>query len=34
VQALTVAQVNATLRKHVSVDKMSVFKAGDFAKSK
>ncbi len=33
VQALTVDQVNATLRKYVSVDKVSVFKAGDFAKS-
>jgi zinc protease len=33
VQALTVAQVNATMRKHVSLEKMSVFKAGDFAKA-
>jgi zinc protease len=33
VQALTAAQVNAALRKYVSVDKMSIFKAGDFARS-
>jgi len=32
VQALTAAQVNAALRKYVSVDKVSIFKAGDFAK--
>jgi hypothetical protein len=29
---LTVAQVNAALRKYVSLDKVSIFKAGDFAK--
>jgi zinc protease len=34
VQALTAAQVNATLRKYVSVDKVSIFKAGDFAKER
>src|SRR5580765_4851963 len=33
VQALTTAQVNAALRKYISVDKMSIFKAGDFARS-
>ena len=33
VQALTAAQVNAALRKYVSVDKVSIFKAGDFARS-
>ena len=33
VQALTTAQVNAALRKYVSVDKISIFKAGDFARS-
>ena len=32
VAALNVAQVNAALRKYVSVDKVSIFKAGDFAK--
>jgi zinc protease len=33
VQALTAAQVNAALRKYVSVDKVTIFKAGDFARS-
>jgi zinc protease len=33
VQALTAAQVNAALKKYVSVDKVSIFKAGDFARS-
>ena len=33
VQALTAAQVNAALRKYISVDKLSIFKAGDFARS-
>ena len=33
VAALNVAQVNAALRKYVSVDKVSIFKAGDFARS-
>jgi hypothetical protein len=33
VQALTTTQVNAALRKYVSVDKISIFKAGDFARS-
>jgi zinc protease len=33
VAALTVAQVNAALRKYVSLDKVSIFKAGDFAKA-
>jgi len=33
VAALDVAQVNAALRKYVSVDKVSIFKAGDFARS-
>jgi zinc protease len=32
VAALDVAQVNAALRKYVSVDQVSIFKAGDFAK--
>jgi len=32
VAALTVAQVNAALRRHVSVDAVSIVKAGDFAK--
>ena len=32
VAALNVAQVNAALRKYISVDKVSIFKAGDFAK--
>ncbi len=30
VQALTAAQVNAALRKYVSLEKVSIFKAGDF----
>ena len=33
VAALNAAQVNAALRKYVSVDKVSIFKAGDFARS-
>jgi zinc protease len=33
VAALTVAQVNAALRKYVSLEKVSIFKAGDFARS-
>jgi predicted Zn-dependent peptidase len=33
VQALDVAQVNAALKKHVSLDRVSIFKAGDFARS-
>jgi zinc protease len=33
VAALNVAQVNAALRKYVSVDKVSIVKAGDFARS-
>jgi len=33
VQALTAAQVNGAFRKYVSVDKMTMFKAGDFAKA-
>jgi zinc protease len=33
VQGLTAAQVNAALRKYVSVDKVSIFKAGNFARS-
>jgi zinc protease len=33
VAALDVEQVNAALRKYVSLDKMSIFKAGDFARS-
>ncbi len=32
VAALTVDQVNAALRKYVSLEKVSIFKAGDFAK--
>ena len=34
VAALTVVQVNAALRKHVSLDAVSIFKAGDFAAAK
>jgi len=34
VQALDVAQVNAALKKHVSLDSVSIFKAGDFARSR
>jgi zinc protease len=33
VAALTVAQVNAALRKYVTLDEVSIFKAGDFAKN-
>jgi zinc protease len=34
VQALTLAQLNAAFRKHIVPEKVSVFKAGDFAKTK
>ena len=33
VAALDAAQVNAAMRKYVSLDKVSIFKAGDFARS-
>lgn len=34
VQALTLEQVNAAFKKHINPEKLSVFKAGDFAKVK
>ena len=34
VEGLTAAKVNAAMRKHITPDKISVFKAGDFAKAK
>jgi len=34
VAALTVAQVNAALRKHISLDAITIVKAGDFARAK
>ncbi len=34
IAALTADQVNAAMRKYVTPDKISVFKAGDFAKAK
>jgi zinc protease len=34
VEALTVEQVNAAIRKHIRPDNLSVFAAGDFAKAK
>lgn len=34
IEALTAEQVNAAFRKYLSPDKISVFKAGDFAKAK
>ena len=33
VAALNAAQVNAAMRKYVSLDKVSIFMAGDFARS-
>ena len=34
IAALTAEQVNAAMRKYISLDKISIFKAGDFAKAK
>ena len=34
VQALTPEQINAAMKKYMSIDKISIFKAGDFAKKK
>jgi len=34
VQALTPEQINAAMKKYMTPDKISIFKAGDFAKSK
>jgi zinc protease len=34
VEALTVEQVNAAIRKHIRPEALSVFAAGDFAKAK
>ncbi len=34
IAALTAEQVNAAMKKHISLDKISIFKAGDFAKVK
>ena len=34
VQALTLEQVNSAFKKYINPEKMSVFKAGDFAKVK
>lgn len=34
VQALTPEQINAAMKKHVTADKISIFKAGDFAGAK
>lgn len=34
IAALNAEQVNAAMRKHITPDKISVFKAGDFAKTK
>lgn len=34
VQALTLDQVNAAFKKHINPEKISIFKAGDFAKAK
>lgn len=33
IEALTVEQVNAAIKKYITADKISVFKAGDFAKA-
>ena len=34
VQALTPAQINAAMKRHLTPEKISIFKAGDFAKAK
>ncbi len=34
VQSMTVADVNAAMKKHLTFDKISIFKAGDFANAK
>jgi zinc protease len=34
IQALTPEQVNAAMKKYMTIDKISIFKAGDFAKKK
>jgi zinc protease len=34
VAALTVAQVNAAVRKHISLDAVTIVKAGDFTRAK
>jgi zinc protease len=34
IQELTPEQINAAMKKHLSLDKISIIKAGDFAKSK
>jgi zinc protease len=34
VAALTVEQVNAAMKKYINLDRMSIVKAGDFAKAK
>jgi zinc protease len=34
VAALTVADINAAMKKHLTLDKISIFKAGDFANAK
>lgn len=34
VMALTPEQVNAAMKKHISLEKMNIIKAGDFAKGK
>jgi zinc protease len=34
VQALTVEEINAAMKKHLSYDKLNMVKAGDFAKAK
>jgi zinc protease len=34
VAALTIAQVNAAVRKHISLDAVTIVKAGDFAHAK
>ena len=33
VAALTAAQIQAAMKKHLDVDQLSVYKAGDFAKA-
>ena len=34
IEALTAEQVNAAIKKYITLDKISIFKAGDFAKAK
>ena len=34
VQSLTSEQINAAMKKHLALDKISIIKAGDFAKAK